>query len=192
MNKLVLLLFMTSAFALPLFAQSAARTPPSVGTVRTGESQYAQGQVVHMAFVIANPTKKSVVYDFATTQQCDFLVCDAGGRTLWQWSQEHAFSQRLTRFSLGPSHRKLFQAVWNGRSALGRPVPAGVYIITARLTSSNRPAITGGVLVNTDQDPNNIGIATQTPVGTGAIRQVNVAPPVTASTTITIVAARMR
>lgn len=87
---------------------------------------------------------------------------------------------------MGRKSSQTFTAVWNGRNSQGSPFAAGTYTIKARLTSDNHPAVTGGVLVNIENDPNNMGIPTKTPADTGAIQQINVTPPVSASKTIVI------
>jgi hypothetical protein len=191
----------------PLWAQTAAGLPtPAInspqnlpipqkiilspgsqpGVITTDKPAYAPGQPITMKFTVSNTTKKSLDYNFATGQQYDFSVADTKGATVWTWSKGRMFTQALGRLSLAPGQKKVFSAVWNGRDAQGKAVSPGVYIINARLTSSNGPAITGSLLVNTDRDPNNMGMATRTPAETGAIRQVDVMPPITASKQITI------
>ena len=54
------------------------------------------------------------------------------------------------------------------------------------MTSSDRPAITGSLIVDPDTDPNNTGFPTRSPAENGAVRQVDVTPPITASTTLAI------
>lgn len=199
---------LTLAAALPSWAQTGTGTPgPAVnspqnrpmpqkillpsggdqtGKVTTDKPRYAPGQPVALAFTITNPTKKPAVYNFSTGQQFDFSVVGPKGAKVWTWSQGRMFTQALSRLTFAPGEKRVFRAVWNGRDAQGKPVTPGVYTVNARLTSNNGPAITGSLVVNTDTDPTNMGMPTRTPGETGAIRQVDVMPPVTASARILI------
>ena len=156
------------------------------GTVTASRSNPRPGQRVTFTFTIANPTKKTVGHDFPSSQQFDITVSDPGGTQVWDSAQGQVFAQAITRLSLKPGQKKSFTAAWNGRDAQGRPVAPGVYTVNARMTSSDRPAITGSLIVDPDTDPNNTGFPTRSPAENGAIRQVDVTPPVTASTTVAI------
>jgi hypothetical protein len=199
---------LTFGAVLPVFAQTDAGTPtvsPSaplnrpipqklilptgsdqIGNITTDRAAYKPGEPVAISFTVTNPTQKPAVYNFATGQQFDVTVLDPKGTMLWQWSHDRLFTQSLGRLSLGPGQKKTYAATWNGRDAQGKPVTPGVYTISARMTSNNGQAITGGVVVNNDTDPNNMGVPTRTPVDTGAIRQVDTMPQVTASKQIAI------
>jgi hypothetical protein len=188
----------------PLLAQTNAGTPslpsgvplpqklvlPSsgdqTGVVTVNKPAYQPGQEVAITFTVANPTKKAVPYDFLTGQKFDMTVLDSKGTTLWQWSQNKKFTQGLSRVTLAPSQKLSYSAIWNGRDANGKPVPPGLYMVNAHLTSTSGTVITGGVLVNPDPDPTNMGVTTNTPADTGAVRQVDVTSPVSASKQIAI------
>ncbi|MBV9851592.1 MAG: hypothetical protein JO250_18135 [Armatimonadetes bacterium] len=209
MNKRILALSVSAlALVVPALAQDAG-TPPATnsapvnrpipgkvlifppkdtgaGSLKTSRSSYRPGQPVRFTFTIANPTSKTVNYDFATSQQFDITVSDAANTQVWDWAQGKMFAQMITHVGLRPGQKKSFTAVWNGRDAQGHPIAPGVYNATARMTSSNRPAITGGVVVDNDTDPNNMGFPTRSPAENGAVRQVDVNPPITASTTVAI------
>lgn len=195
------------SLALPAFAQSGAGTPPLTpdfntnaplpqslhlsgnsqrATVTTDKAVYRRGQSVRVTFRITNPTGKAVTYNFATSQKYDITVQNSAGVVLWDWAQGRMFSQNLTAVTINSHSSQVFLALWNEHDQKGRSVPSGAYTITAKLLSDNRPAITGGVIVNTDRDPNNMGSPTQTPAVTGAIRQIDVASPVSARKTILI------
>lgn len=179
---------------------NAARNPPipqrlipshpkgPTGTLTTDKPRYAPGQPISLTFTVTNSTKKDAIYNFSTGQQCDFTATDAKGTNVWTWSHERMFTQVLTRLALAPGQKRVYKGVWEGQDAQGKPIKPGVYTLTARLTPNNGPAIVGGVAVNTDTDPNNMGMPTHTPAETGAIRAVDVTPPVMASVKITITA----
>jgi len=196
-----------AALSLPAFAQTGAGTPPLTnpsaqnapiplklvlpttdqsGALLLNTARPRPGQPIAVSFVVANKTNKPVVYNFPTGQKFDITANDAKGNLVWTWSKGQQFAQSISRLSIPAGGRVVFAAVWNGRTATGRPVPAGDYTLNARMTSNTGTAITGSIVVNNDPDPMNIGRPTHTPADTGAIRQVDVTPPVTAAKTITI------
>jgi hypothetical protein len=196
---------MLAALALPALAQTDAGTPPlspnmtaplpqvlklpgtaQPGTLTTSKAQYRSGQPVRMTFKVANTSGKSVTYNFGSGQRYDITATNAAGTQVWSWSHGKLFTQNLSSLSVAPGKALIYHAVWNGRDASGRSVPPGAYTLSAHLTSDNQPAITGGVIVNTDPDPDNLGVATRTPAESGTIRQVAPAAQVSAKTTITI------
>ena len=201
----LLLSALLTALALPAAAQNSAGTPPLTpnmavplpqalklpgssqpGTLTTNQSQYKSGQPVRIAFRVVNTSGKPVTYNFGTGQRYDITVSNAGGTQIWSWSHGRLFSQNLSVIHLNPGKPLVYTAVWNGRDLSGRPVAPGTYTLEAHLTSNNRPAITGGVIVNTDPDPTNMGQPTRTPAESGSIRQVAPAAQVSAKTTVII------
>ncbi len=196
-----------TALSLPAFAQTGAGTPsisiPSAqsspiplklvlptsdqsGVLLVNTARLRPGQPIALSFIVANKTNKPVVYNFPTGQKFDITANDAKGSLVWTWSKGQQFTQSISRLSLAPNARQVFTAVWNGRTSTGQPVPAGDYTLNARMTSSTGTAITGSIVVNNDPDPMNVGRPTRTPADLGAVRQVDVTPPITASKTITI------
>lgn len=206
--KLTLLVIPCLALAaLPTLTQTGAGTPPisnssaldkpiplklllphsdGSGTLLVRAKNPQPGRAVPITFVVTNTSKKPVVYNFPTGQKFDITVNDSKGTLVWTWSQGKVFTQNISRLSIPPGKRASFPAVWNGRDSMGHPVPPGDYTINARTTSRTGTAITGSFVINNDPDPTNIGRPTRTPADSGAARQVDVTPPVTASQTITI------
>ena len=191
--------------ALPLLAQTDAGTPPinpnntgslpdalkvtpaaQPGTLTVGKPQIKSGQSVRITFQVVNTSSKAVIYNFSTGQRFDVTATNAAGTAVWNWAANKRFSQNLASLSLPPGKSLTYRVVWNGRDLSGHPVPPGPYTLSAHLTSDNRPAITGGVVVNTDPDPTNMGQSTRTPADSGAIRQVDPAAQVSAKATVTI------
>ena len=191
--------------ALPALAQSGAGTPPinpnnngllpdalkvtppaQPGTLTVDKPQIKSGRPVRLTFTVINTSGKAVTYNFSTGQRFDVTATNAAGTAVWDWAAPKRFSQNLASLSLPPGKSFVYRAVWNGRDLSGRPVPPGVYTLTAHLTSDNRPAITGGVIVNTDPDPTNMGEATRTPAEAGTIRQVAPAAQVSAKATVAV------
>ncbi len=196
-----------AALSLPALGQTGAGTPPLTnpsaqnspiplklvlptadqsGTLLVSTVHPKPGQPIALSFVVANKTNKPVAYNFPTGQKFDITATDTKGAVVWAWSKGQVFTQNISRLSIPAGGREAFAAVWNGRTNAGRPVPPGDYTLHARMTSNTGTAITGSILVNNDPDPMNIGRPTHTPADSGAIRQVDVTPPITASKTITI------
>ena len=155
-------------------------------TLKTDRSGYQPGQPVRFTFTISNSTKKVVNYDFPNSQQFDITVTDGSGDAVWDSAQGKVFAQSLTHLGLKSNQKKTFTAVWNGRDMHGQPVAPGLYNAHARMTSNDHPAVTGGFIVDTDTDPNNMGVPTRSPAENGAVREVSVNPPLTASNTVAI------
>ena len=139
-----------------------------------------------MQFIVANNSKTLVAYNFPSGQQYDVTAAGADNKVVWDWSKGKTFTQGISRLALQPGQKQIFLVTWNGKDDAGKPVPPGSYTLTGRLLSNNGPAITGSLVVNNDPDPNNMGHATHTPADTGAVRQIDVLPPVTATKTITL------
>jgi hypothetical protein len=194
------------AAALPSLAQTGAGTPPlnpnaipqisqtlklpgtaQPGTLTTSKAEYKPGQAVRITFKVINTSGKRITYNFGSGQRYDIAATNAAGIQVWRWSQGKLFTQNLASVSIAPGKTLVYHAVWNEHDSHRRgSVPPGVYTLSAHLTSNNRPAITGGVIVNTNPDPDNMGFATRTPAESGTIRQVAPAAQVSAKTTIMI------
>lgn len=54
---------------------------------------------------LANKGKKLAQLDFPTTQRIEVLVKDATGKTIEQWSEDHAFENEPTLVAINPSER---------------------------------------------------------------------------------------
>ena len=199
---------LTLTLCVPVFAQGDAGTPaltPSAplnrpipqklilptgsdqtGMLTTDKPGYQPGHAVAITFTVMNPTKSAVNYDFPTGQKFDISILDTKGTIVWQWSSGQKFTQGISRISLAAGQKLTYNTIWNGRDTAGKTVAPGLYSINARMTSTTGTQITGGVVVNPDTDPSNMGVPTVTPADTGAVRQVETNPPVTASKQIAI------
>lgn len=193
------------AAALPAGAQSGASTPSITpnspvpvpqslklgkdaqpGAVLTDKAAYKRGQPVRLTFRVTNTSDKPVRYQFPSGQRFDAFVKNEAGAEIWKWSEGRMFAQSLRAVSLPPGKSLVYTAVWNGRDRAGRPAPSGKYTVSANLTTENRPAITGGVALDTSRDPNNMSIPTKTPAELGHVRPISAAPQVSAEKTVMI------
>ena len=183
---------------LPIPSKSTQAAPGQSGQLLTPRDTYKVGRTVPVQFVVANNGKTSVAYNFPTGQQYDITAAGTDNKVVWNWSKGKIFTQGISRLALQPGQKQIFTVTWSGKNDAGKPVPPGAYTLTGRLLSNNGPAITGSLVVNNgpaitgslvvnnDPDPNNMGHATHTPADTGAVRQVDVLPPVTATKTVTL------
>lgn len=147
---------------------------------------YSLGEPADLTFKVTNTTKKPIRYDFASGQQVDFTVADSKGNTVWDSSGQKVSFRGITHLTLAPGKSQLYQMVWNQRDQQARPVPPGAYTVTAKLMALPRVEISGGLIVNTDSDPANIGAPTKSKSESGATIQQDVTPSVAAATQITV------
>lgn len=155
----------------------------------TDRSAYTLGQPILLTLKITNTTKKTIRYDFFSDQQATFTVSDSKGNSIWTSTGPRLSSQGITHLSLDPGKSQSYQASWDERDTNKHPVPAGVYTATAKLAPMPRVVVTGGVIVNTDPDPDNTGMPTKGKAESGATLQQDLTPPVASSIQITIQAA---
>jgi hypothetical protein len=88
---------------------------------------------VELILHATNPTSKPVTLEFNSGQRYDFLILDAGGRTVWQWSSDRMFAQMVGSEVLAPGKGLQYRAVWNPAGKRGSFVGVG------RLTVRGRP-----------------------------------------------------
>lgn len=160
---------------------------PSVGaTLAPNRHDYANGVPVYLHFVLTNPSKSSVKYQFADSQKYDVAITDSTDATVWRWSKNKVFGQLVTNLTLDSGQSAEYTIVWNQRDDNDHPVPAGVYTATATLIPMDRPQVSGNLLANQDNDPVNTGMPLIDSVQSGAVRIKNTTPPVYAKTTFTV------
>jgi len=162
---------------------SQSRENHPTGTLATDHTNYARSGTVTFKFAVTNPTNSAIHFDFDTAQQFDITVTDPHGVETWRWSQDRVFAQMLTAIDLKPGQSKVYTVTWDTAGA--RALPAGTYTATAKLIPVMRQAVRGGILVNPDVDPNNMGQPNRAN-RVGAAFEVNATPAVSANTSFTI------
>jgi hypothetical protein len=87
----------------------------------TDKNTYQPGDTIKMQMLVRNPAPMVVVgeavegaetLNFNTSQQYDFVVSDAAGKTVWKWSQGMMFAQMLTEKALLPGDSYTVTAQW--------------------------------------------------------------------------------
>lgn len=144
------------------------------------------GQPVAVTFTVTNNSKNPSKYNFLTSQEFDVSIKDAKNAEVWRWSAGRVFANKIGYLSLKQGQSAQFKALWNGTNAQGQPVSPGTYAVMAFLTPDQRQAVTGGVMVNPESDPNNMGVPTMGRVETGAVRQIDATPSVYAVSKVTV------
>jgi len=164
--------------ASPQQPASGTRPEHPTGTLTTAKPAYAKGDAIEFTFTIDNATSSTVHYEFSTGQQFDVDVTDPHGVEIWKWSADRVFTQQLTSIDLKPGDHKTYTAEWNTSGV--KFLPTGLYSATATITPTIRPAVRGGLLIETERDPDNMGRPTMGSTESGDVIEVNVTNKVAA------------
>ncbi len=97
---------------------SSASAPVAEEVVTSLEVKVGRDSV-EVILHATNPTSKPVTLEFNSGQRYDFLIVDAGGRTVWQWSAGMMFTQMVGRVVLAPGQGVQYRAAWNPAGMLG-------------------------------------------------------------------------
>ncbi len=113
-------------------------TPPSREpggvrvTIDTDRSSYKYGDAIAVSLVIFNKSDRSVELEFSTGQTHD-LVMRRGGRVVWQWSQDKAFTQAFQTKRMEPY--EIWQKTFLIPTNQIRTFVTGNYTLEGRLTT---------------------------------------------------------
>ena len=123
-----------AAAARPTLHQAVVMTDDSLRiTIATDRPRYAVGQPIELTLSVANESAAVIVLEFSSGQRFDFLIHDARGETMWQWSQGKGFIQVLGQVRLEPGEILSYAARFEGL------LEPGAYSAVGELASSNRP-----------------------------------------------------
>jgi hypothetical protein len=153
-------------------------------------SVYDYGQPVLLTFKIVNSTKKAIQYDFSSGQQAIFTITDSKGNDVWDTPAASGLFKGITHLTLAAGQSQTYQATWTQRDNGQRPVLPGSYTASAQLVPMPRVVVSGGIIVNTDPDPENTGMPVKGKGERGAVLQQDMTPPVASKVQITIRAAQ--
>ncbi len=92
-----------------------------------------EGPRVRLVFLVSNAASDPVALTFPTGQEFDFSVF-RNGRRLWSWSQDKMFTQAIHEVTLTSGETRRYETTWETG-----PVTAGVYRVSAQLTSASHP-----------------------------------------------------
>lgn len=105
-----------------------------VSSIQTDKTEYARGQTVNIRMKVQNTGKHSIALPLSTVRQYDFIVRDAGGQTLWRWSDSRAFIPMLSSMIFARREEKTFTVQWNPTEEGIMPGP-GTYHISGVLAT---------------------------------------------------------
>jgi hypothetical protein len=110
-------------------------------SITTDRSQYGPGRAVSIRLNLTNIGQRRVTLTGGSRGEYDIWVRDARtGNAVWQWSRSRGAgggdrSRRVP--SLEPGETRSVRELWDQTDDRGRPVPAGVYRIEARIWLQN-------------------------------------------------------
>lgn len=118
-------------------------------TITTSRAQYACGRPVEITLGLHNALSRPAALRISREWEYDILVRDARRRVVWQWSEGKRCPSRAYDIQIDPRGCRETCERWDGCDERGRPVPAGVYTIEARLYPC-RPVFTTVTLLESD------------------------------------------
>jgi len=161
---------------------------PAIGYVKltTNVARYSGAAPVEFTFTVTNPNKSQLSYSFSDSQQFDITVSTADGKPVWHWSKGRKFGQMVSKLVLAPGQAREYKAQWTQLDDNGSRVPPGEYVAAATLTPMPRFIVSGGILIDPDTDPNNMGVPTKSDIESGATLQHDATPEITAKDSFAI------
>ena len=197
----------TAASAAPSPDVSTSPSPevavPTAPTIRYSAVQLTDKVVKHLGqtadqltFRIVNDSGSAVKYDFSSGQQIDLIVNDSAGTEVWNYGKSRTFKPLITHHTLKKGQALTYIVLWDRRDQGAKPVPAGVYTVTASLKTLPRLVISSTSTIDPDRengDPTNVGLAVNPDsprandsIQSGGAQQNDIAPSVSAKTTVTV------
>jgi hypothetical protein len=86
------------------------------------------GETVVFDLQVQNRSDFSRTLSFADARQYDFIVFNAGSRTVrWKWSEGRGFAQVATELLFAPRETKSFRLEWNQLTSSGTVLEVGSY-----------------------------------------------------------------
>ncbi len=99
--------------------------------VTTDRTSYAPAQTPRLHLFVRNDGAAPLALTFPTSQLYDFVLRDAGGKTLWRWSHDRVFTQAVTPRTFAPHEAAEFAQ--DLPSAALEGLAPGVYYLSAEL-----------------------------------------------------------
>ncbi len=85
---------------------------------------------VEFRLVVRNESDDPVELTFGSGQTAEFVVSD-DSETVWRWSDDRLFTQRVRRETLAPGESVVGEGAWTDP-------PSGTYTVEATLTATDR------------------------------------------------------
>jgi len=100
--------------------------------INLDKTEFNPGEIIDVNLVVQNLQEENVTFTFSSGYQFDFVVYDEDSQVVCSWSDDKAFIQSITHFSLGPGESRNWvgswnQTVYNGLTGEYSPVGSGTY-----------------------------------------------------------------
>jgi hypothetical protein len=97
-------------------------------TTGTPATRFNRGEIIRLELTVRNRSADTVVVQFATSYQYDFVAFRNGGNTpVWQWSDRVTFLQATSELSFAPNESKVFTVDWSQEGRTGVALERGAY-----------------------------------------------------------------
>lgn len=103
-------------------------------TISLDKTEFNPGENIDVNLVVQNLREENVTLTFSSGYQFDFVVYDEDSKVVCSWSDDKAFIQAITHFSLGPGESRNWvgswnQTVYNGLTGEYLPISSGTYYL---------------------------------------------------------------
>jgi len=103
-------------------------------TINLDKTEFNPGEIIDVNLVVQNLREENVTFTFSSGYQFDFVVYDEDSQVVCSWSDDKAFIQSITHFSLGPGESRNWvgswnQTIYNGIIGEYLPISSGTYYL---------------------------------------------------------------
>lgn len=126
--------------------KAEVRTGPLVYVLATDKTVYGPTDTVQLTFTISNTGKENVKFEFANSQQYDFLIKNGEGAEVARWSLGLAFRPSDGPVTLAAGKSFEYHTMWKQLDQNDEPVPPGRYELQAIQTTKSSPTVLSVVL----------------------------------------------
>lgn len=103
-------------------------------TISLDKTEFNPGENIDVNLAVQNLREENVTFTFSSGYQFDFVVYDEDSQVVCSWSDNKAFIQAITHFSLGPGESRNWvgswdQTVYNGLTGEYLPISSGTYYL---------------------------------------------------------------
>ncbi len=126
--------------------RAEVRTGPLVYVLATDKTVYGPTDTVQLTFTISNTGKENVKFEFANSQQYDFLIKNGEGAEVARWSLGLAFRPVDGPITLAAGKSFEYHTIWKQLDQNDEPVSPGRYELQAIQTTKSSPTVLSVVL----------------------------------------------
>jgi len=126
--------------------KAEVRTGPLLYVLATDKTVYGPTDMVKLTFTISNTGKENVKFEFANSQQYDFIIKNGEGAEVARWSLGLAFRPLDEPVTLAAGKSFEYHERWKQLDQNDEPVPPGRYELQAIQTTKSSPTVLSVVL----------------------------------------------